>query len=50
MHRHIRGVENLTGEDGITLELCAGIIDKPEKSIAQHAVEGQSCKSDENRN
>lgn len=39
MHKHMRGDKNLTGEDGITLELCAGIIDKKEKSVAQHAVE-----------
>ena len=36
----LQGQEGLETEDGMTLELCAGIIDKKEKSAEQHAVEG----------
>ena len=36
----LKGEEGLETEDGMTLELCAGIIDKKEKSAEQHAVEG----------
>ena len=36
----LQGQEGLETEDGMTLELCAGIIDKKDKSAEQHAVEG----------
>ena len=40
VHKMLQGQEGLETEDGMTLELCAGIIDKKDKSAEQHAVEG----------